>query len=174
MRNFADAYQILKREEEIPAGFRVLLVQLSLADDDVRFWNTLERILKLLDRPGNTPNLQGEVLVDCAYWVAKRSNYNRAEKLLAQARLKFVGNVNLHNAAVAAWMRGTILWQLPDSHDSALTEWMKSIDLLKRVRKDGYLMLPPENARNYKLYISGMEDEIAHAVAMDRFTLQLD
>lgn len=173
MRNFADAYQILKREKEIPAGFRVLLVQLSNADDDIRFWNTLERILNLLDRPGNTPNLQGEVLVDCAYCVAKRRNYNRSEKLLAGARIKFLGFANSHNAAIAAWMRGAILWQLPDSHDAAIKSWLESIDLLGRMLTNGPFSVTYEQRQIIENHTREMATQMERAVLTDDFELVL-
>ncbi len=174
MKDIHDAYEFLVRAAPRP-GIQQISGQLEdNFKNDVEFWHTVRWILKMSNHPGSTSNQQGETLTHCAYWIAKKSNYNKAESLLREARLKFASMADLHNVAVVAWMRGSLLWQIPDVHDKAIGEWISSIDLFERILTEGSFRIFAEQAKEYHKHLLEMNVALAQAVKDNGLCLKWD
>lgn len=92
-------------------------------------WSTKSRLQKLCEKSINFIE-EAEACVECACLMYLIGDFFEASNLLDKAAKRYSGVS--HNAGVAHWMRGYILWQIPNKHDDAIVAWRNATNLFYR------------------------------------------
>ena len=118
-----------------------LITQMNEALSNDNFsgvWTIIERLQYIGERASKDYKEQAEIYANCGQFKYQLGDRRGAANSFQQAAIKYLPDK--HNVAVAQWMKGYVLWQIPGEKDNAIVEWNKSIDAFNKK------IIPPKNA----------------------------
>ena len=104
--------------------------------DVARIHTLIERLLNL-SKASTSVFEQGEINIQCALAYYRSGEYAQAVHLLEEAEGHY--QRQRHYRAVVLWMKGCILWKMPDQHDLADEAWSQSQKLFAQLSSQSAL-----------------------------------
>jgi len=130
----AQSWLLLVGNRSLSQVSQFLVEQINRAVESHHNKRAAALIQKLLNNRSQLPLLeQAECTLECGLACYRMGDLMQAAKFLEESLPLFDGNE--HYVAVALWMLGGVLWELPDPPDRAVATWSQCKSLFEKLQR---------------------------------------